>query len=137
MKKVIVCILVTWFVLLFTAINTHATNRDSSLLEDFLKEVEEVLAVQRIVIQDVFLDQNELSLKGREEDLRDFLKKVSSEKNSNLENYQQGYLSRLTKAKNTLMERNLEDFEKKKEEELRTEIGQDVEDYLEELLNEK
>ncbi|MUK87687.1 hypothetical protein GMD78_04635 [Ornithinibacillus sp. L9] len=134
MRKIVVCIFLTGFVFLFTTIFTHAQN-GNNLLDLYLNKLEGLLMEKKNTLIDLFENQKNLSDR-RHEELLAFYKEIGREKSRNVTNYQQDYLSRIAETRDILGERNLEDFEEGKKQELREEIGQDVKQYLEELLQE-
>ncbi|GAB3794582.1 hypothetical protein [Virgibacillus kimchii] len=108
----------------------HQVNDYLVFIEHFLTEKQEKAE------QTLSAEIKQSTDTGKKELSEFYLDKLFGVK-KNVEQHQQDYLFQLKETVDVLRERDLKEYEEKKAEELRNEIGQDVENYLEEILSDK
>jgi len=86
---------------------------------------------------DVINKKKEVAIEKHKGEIEKKHDRIRKDTNLRVQAYKQDYLSRLIEIEDILVERNFDDFSKRKTEEINVTVSQDVADYLTELLVEK
>lgn len=86
---------------------------------------------------DVIDKKKEVAIEKHKGEIEKKHDRIRKDTNLRVQAYKQDYLSRLIEIEDILVERNFDDFSKRKTEEINVTVSQDVADYLTELLVEK
>ncbi|MFA1821918.1 hypothetical protein ACDX78_17335 [Virgibacillus oceani] len=136
MKKIGISMIVAVLLMLVTTIFVQA-EKGGNLVSNYLGFAEQIMKEkQEEAMQGMIEHRQQLADTG-ENQLREFYLDKLVEAKGNVEQHQEDYLLQLKETKEVLKEKDLQEFEQQKTEQLQIEIGQDVEEYLEELLSEK
>jgi spermidine/putrescine-binding protein len=135
-KKLGVSMVVALMLMLSATVYVQAQKGENQV-SNYLGFVEQAMMEKYEEAAEILSRQRQQSADTGENQLMEFYldKLVGAKKNVEL--HQQDYLLQLEETKEELEEKYLKEFEQQKAEELRNEMGQDVEKYLEEILSEK
>lgn len=139
LKKIFIILLTSCFLLAFTAFCTYA-NPGGQLADwyahSFLQvdKLQETFEQENTRLEEGLQEQKDKHLTAGETEILDFYERTAADTKMDIENYQQAYLSHLTETKGKLGESNFKAFSEKKKQEIRDDVSQDVEKYLEDLL---
>jgi len=135
-KKIGISIIVGALFILLTTVYVQA-QKGEILVSDYLGFIEQIMKEKQVEAVVNMSEQRQQSADAGENQLREFYLDKLFETKGNVEQHKKGYLIQLEETKEALKEKDLKEFEQQKANELRNEMEQDVEEYLEKLLSEK
>jgi len=133
-KKIGISIIVAATLILPGTVYVQA-QKGEKLVDNYLKFAEKVMLEKHEAVLQTM--QRQQSADNAKKQLKEFYLKELLGAKDNVEQHQKDYILQLEETKEVLKEKDFQKFEQQKAEQLRNEIGQDVEKYLEEILSEK